>query len=310
MSRKKVLQLVVLLAVFSVAALGQQTRSRVVTRAEPEGLPQNLRLFPAELVNGSPFIIYYLPEKPLKSLSADWEGHQIPLHKDENSDAWLSLAGVNYDTAPGVYLMGLKGVTAAGGRISASLELRVNKGRYPTTAISVPPKYVDPDPRDLERINQEKALKAATFGASAEEALWKGAFSAPASSPVSGEFGSQRTYNGKRQSVHQGLDFAAPTGTPVRAVNFGKVVLAKEMYFEGNFIVVDHGQGLYSLYLHLSEFKVKAGERVEKGQLLGLSGGTGRATGPHLHLAIRWQGEYLNPLTLLRIKLPDQPALR
>ena len=310
MSRKNVFQLVVLLALFSVGALGQNTRSRVVPRAESEALPQNLRLLPSELVNGSPFIIYYLPETPLKSLSAEWEGHQIPLHQEENSDAWLALAGVNYDTAPGVYLLGIKGLTVSGSRVSLSVELKVNKGRYATTAISVAPKYVDPDPKDLERIIQEKEIKAATFGSSAEAALWKGAFTLPASSPVSGEFGSQRTYNGKRQSVHQGLDFAAPTGTSVRAVNSGRVVLAREMYFEGNFVVVDHGQGLYSLYLHLSEFKVKAGDTVEKGQLIGLSGGTGRATGPHLHLAIRWQGEYLNPLTLLRIKLPERSALR
>lgn len=310
MTRKKVLQLIIVLVAISVTAFGQQTRSRVVTKAEAEPLPQNLSIFPSDLVNGSPFIIYFVPQKPLKTLAADWQGHQIPLHKDENSDAWLSLAGVNYDTAPGVYLLGLKGITVAGERLSFSTEIKVSKGQYRTTAISVPPKYVDPDPKDLERINQEKEIKASTFGSSAETALWKGAFVAPAAVSVSGEFGSQRTYNGKRQSVHQGLDFAAGTGTPVKAVNYGKVVLAREMYFEGNFIVVDHGQGLYSLYLHLSEFKVKAGDTVEKGQLIGLSGGTGRATGPHLHLAIRWQGEYLNPLTLLRIKLPDRALLR
>jgi murein DD-endopeptidase MepM/ murein hydrolase activator NlpD len=86
------------------------------------------------------------------------------------------------------------------------------------------------------------------------------------------------------------------------------VILARPLYFEGNCVVIDHGQGLLSLYLHLSEFKVKEGEEVETGQLIGLSGGTGRATGPHLHLAIRWQSVYLNPQLLLKLRLAVKPS--
>jgi murein DD-endopeptidase MepM/ murein hydrolase activator NlpD len=104
--------------------------------------------------------------------------------------------------------------------------------------------------------------------------------------------------------MHQGLDYAVPSGTPVSALNAGTVLLAQPLYFEGNCIVLDHGQGLLTLYLHLSEFKVKEGDRVASGQELGLSGGTGRATGPHLHIAARWQGIYLNPATLMKLKLP------
>jgi murein DD-endopeptidase MepM/ murein hydrolase activator NlpD len=84
--------------------------------------------------------------------------------------------------------------------------------------------------------------------------------------------------------------------------------LARPLYFEGNCVVLDHGQGLLSLYLHLSEIKVKEGERVERGQVLGLSGATGRATGPHLHIAVRWQGVYLNPAALLALRVPESQA--
>jgi len=121
---------------------------------------------------------------------------------------------------------------------------------------------------------------------------------------ISDVFGTRRTFNGKVQSMHQGLDYAVPSGTPVLALNTGTVLLARPLYFEGNCVVLDHGQGLLTLYLHLSEFKVKEGDRVEGGQELGLSGGTGRATGPHLHIAVRWQGIYLNPATLMKLKLP------
>jgi murein DD-endopeptidase MepM/ murein hydrolase activator NlpD len=87
-------------------------------------------------------------------------------------------------------------------------------------------------------------------------------------------------------------------------MNDGTVLLARPLYFEGNFVVIDHGQGLLTLYLHLSEFRVKEGEQIKRGQQVGLSGGTGRATGPHLHVAVRWQGTYLDPASLLRMRLP------
>jgi murein DD-endopeptidase MepM/ murein hydrolase activator NlpD len=104
--------------------------------------------------------------------------------------------------------------------------------------------------------------------------------------------------------VHQGLDYAVPEGTPVAALNGGTVVLAQPLFFEGNFVVLDHGQGLLTMYMHLSKIEVKEGDRIARGQTVGLSGGTGRATGPHLHIAVRWQGVYLNPETLLSLQLP------
>jgi murein DD-endopeptidase MepM/ murein hydrolase activator NlpD len=91
----------------------------------------------------------------------------------------------------------------------------------------------------------------------------------------------------------------------VSAINSGTVILARFLYFEGNCVVIDHGQGLLTLYLHLSEFRAKEGDRVAKGQPIGLSGGTGRATGPHLHLAVRWQGIYLNPAGLLALRVAN-----
>ncbi len=117
-------------------------------------------------------------------------------------------------------------------------------------------------------------------------------------------FGVERVFNGTVEGTHQGLDFRVPAGTSVAAVNDGRVILARPLFFEGNFIVIDHGQGLLTLYMHLSKFLVKEGDDVKKGQPIALSGGTGRATGPHLHLAVRWQGVYLNPQVLLQLKLP------
>jgi len=159
-------------------------------------------------------------------------------------------------------------------------------------------------PEQLERIHQDKTIKQDVFSHTDSEREWSGKFRPPVEAKISDVFGTQRMFNGKVQSVHQGLDYAVPGGTPVSAVNAGTVLLASPLYFEGNCVVLDHGQGLMTLYLHLSEIKVKQGERIERGQEIGRSGGTGRASGPHLHLAVRWQGVYLNPATLLALKLP------
>jgi murein DD-endopeptidase MepM/ murein hydrolase activator NlpD len=107
-----------------------------------------------------------------------------------------------------------------------------------------------------------------------------------------------------QQSLHQGTDYRAPAGSPVLAMNNGRVVLARNLFFEGGCVVIDHGQGLLTLYMHLSKFGVKEGDTVHRGQRVGSSGATGRVTGPHLHVSVRWEGSYLDPLLLVSLPLP------
>jgi murein DD-endopeptidase MepM/ murein hydrolase activator NlpD len=146
-------------------------------------------------------------------------------------------------------------------------------------------------------------LKAKIFASSATEPLWSISFRKPVVARPTSSFGTRRVFNGKLASVHKGMDFRAETGTPVSAANRGVVVLARPLYYEGNCVVIDHGLGLFTLYMHLSEIAVSEGQPVATGDLLGLSGATGRATGPHLHWAVRWQGAYLDPAKLLRLNL-------
>jgi murein DD-endopeptidase MepM/ murein hydrolase activator NlpD len=173
--------------------------------------------------------------------------------------------------------------------------------RYPKITLEVPGRYTAPSPEELRQITEDKELKIKVLQTVSSDREWRGDFTAPVDASISGVFGVQRVFNGTVLSTHQGLDFRVTAGTPVVAVNRGKVLLARPLFFEGNFVVLDHGQGLLTLYMHLSQFSVKEGETVEKGQQIGLSGGTGRATGPHLHLAVRWQGVYLNPAGLLSL---------
>jgi murein DD-endopeptidase MepM/ murein hydrolase activator NlpD len=110
-----------------------------------------------------------------------------------------------------------------------------------------------------------------------------------------------RVYNGKTRSVHQGLDYSAAIGTQVTASNSGRVVIARKFYFEGGFIVIDHGESIFTLYMHLSELLVKEDAEISKGELIAKSGSSGRVTGPHLHFGLQWQGAYLDPATLFRL---------
>jgi len=180
----------------------------------------------------------------------------------------------------------------------------VERQRYPRVLLKVPGKYTAPSPEDQRQIAQDKETKAEAFKTVSPDRAWKGSFAPPVNAEISDIFGVERVFNGSVQSTHQGLDFRVPGGTSVAAVNSGHVILARPLFFEGNCVVIDHGQGLLTLYLHLSKFSVKEGDDVSKGQQIGLSGGTGRATGPHLHLAVRWQGVYLNPQLLLKLNLP------
>ncbi len=263
-----------------------------------------VRRQPAELVNGAPVVIEVAPPVRLTALSGEWLGHEVWFSYDAAAKAWYGIAGVSLETRPGIYPLELKGTTARSTEVQFSQKITVRAAKYPSIAVSVAKQYTEPSKEQLDRIQQDKTVKHDVFQHTDPQREWEGKFRPPVEASVSDVFGTRRTFNGKVQSMHQGLDYAVPTGTPVSAANAGTVLLAGPLYFEGNCVVLDHGQGLLTLYLHLSEIRVKQGERIARGQVIGLSGGTGRATGPHLHLAVRWQGVYLNPATLLTLKLP------
>jgi murein DD-endopeptidase MepM/ murein hydrolase activator NlpD len=263
---------------------------------------------PARLVDGTPVLFHVTTPRPVRSLTGSWLGHDIAFNFDASSKTWFALAGVSLETKPGAYPLELHGATLAkkptGDSISFEKKIRVERQRYPHVLLKVPGRYTAPSPEEQHEIEQDKETKAEAFKTASPEREWRGSFAPPVEASISDVFGVERVFNGSVQSTHQGLDFRVPSGTSIAAVNSGRVILARSLFFEGNCVVIDHGQGLLTLYLHLSKFLVKEGDDVNKGQAIGLSGGTGRATGPHLHLAVRWQGLYLDPQVLLKLHLP------
>ena len=272
--------------------------------AKPVAKPWSVRWQPPLLVDGAPVAFDVTPPVELTRLSAKWLGHQVWFSYDPAGKAWYAIAGISLETHPGTYALELSGTTSQAATISFTRQITVRAAKYPSIKVTVAKRFTEPNKAELERIHQDKTVKQDVFQHTNPEREWSGKFLAPVVAPVSDAFGTRRTFNGKVQSMHQGLDYGVPTGTPVSAANAGIVLLAGPLYFEGNCVVLDHGQGLLTLYLHLSEIKVKQGERIAAGQEIGRSGGTGRATGPHLHFAVRWQGVYLNPATLPTLKLP------
>jgi murein DD-endopeptidase MepM/ murein hydrolase activator NlpD len=259
---------------------------------------------PTAPVNGSPILFRVNSPQRLTSLSGKWLGHEVFFASDAHGKAWFGFAGASLETRPGSYPLELNGETEANTEISFQKRITIGKGHYHSIVASVPKQYTEPNSEQVHKIGEDKTLKEHAFAHVTPEQEWAGNFHPPVKAQISDVFGTSRTFNGKVQSVHQGLDYAVPEGTPVAAVNAGTVLLARPLFFEGNCVVLDHGQGLLTLYMHLSKIEVKEGDHLTTGQTVGVSGGTGRATGPHLHVAVRWQGVYLNPATLLSLKLP------
>jgi murein DD-endopeptidase MepM/ murein hydrolase activator NlpD len=259
-------------------------------------------LTPAIVVAGAPELIRV--NAPLDvTLEGEWQGKKLEFFRGRDGKSWYALAGADVEAMVGPSTLKLAEHEAGGAATDLSRNVEIHAAHYATGALTVEPKFVEPPPDELARIKEEIELKQKVFATSAEEPLWSGDFRAPVTAPATSSFGMRRTYNGKLASVHKGMDFRAATGTPVRASNSGLVVLARPLYYEGNCVVIDHGLGLFTVSMHLSRIDVKEGQHVTLGERIGLSGATGRVTGPHLHWAVRWQDAYLDPAKMLRLNL-------
>jgi len=259
-------------------------------------------LTPAVVVAGSPELIR-VAAGDAASVDGEWLGRKLQFFRGRDGRTWFALAGVDVEAPAGSSQLRVTARLSNGGVRDLSHAIEIHPAHYRTGSLTVEPKFVEPGPEELKQIEADRLLKDEVFAVSANEPLWSASFRAPVTAPPTDSFGTRRMFNGKLASIHKGMDFRAAAGTPVRAGNSGVVVLSLPLYYEGNCVAIDHGLGLFTLYLHLSRIEVQEGQRVATGELLGLSGATGRATGPHLHWGVRWQGAYLDPAKLLRLDL-------
>lgn len=222
----------------------------------------------------------------------------------ESSDHNFSVIAHPLDRRRGIALIPVDYYTPAGDQnlswkaLGKTWEVKVSviDGNYTTETLSVDPSKVTPPPEMTERIEAEKAEAMALYHTFTPIRYWDKPFTLPMESNITSEYGAARTYNGTLKSYHGGTDFRARTPLPIAASNDGIVVMTKERYYAGNTVIIDHGEGVYSCYFHMSRFDVKVGDYVKRGDILGLTGDTGRITGPHLHFGIMVLGIQTDPL--------------
>jgi murein DD-endopeptidase MepM/ murein hydrolase activator NlpD len=225
-------------------------------------------------------------------------GREVVFYPDPDGRTWRGLVGVDLESRPGDYVLIVKAIREGQPELAATHKLHVAPKGFPTRRLRVAPRYANPPENQVARIRQESERLGALFQ-SVTPHRWKGPFLMPVANSPANNFGARSIFNGQPRNPHAGVDFMSQEGTPVRAPNAGRIVLAEDLFFTGNTVIVDHGLGLYSLFAHLSRIDVRPGEAVESRGTLGLVGATGRVTGPHLHWAVRLNEARVDPLSLV-----------
>ncbi len=264
--------------------------------ADPQMTHRARALQPGEVI-----LVTLQSERDLASAAVNAFSREFPLFLAEPGGRWQSLVGIDLKTEPGVYSLKVSASNTDGGSFSLERRVRVLGKSFPTRRLTVDEKFVTPPQGVLERIRRESRRVAGIFATVSPQRYWKGAFQRPVPGRANSSFGKRSILNGKPRSPHTGTDFTADTGTPVAAPNTGRVVLADNLYYSGNTVILDHGLGLYSYFAHLSEFLVWEGDMVTAGTIVGKVGATGRVTGPHLHWTMKLAGVSVDPLSLMAV---------
>lgn len=260
---------------------------------------------------GSLLLLEVRSRKPLAELTAEWNSKSVPfwqvasvqgVSRGPVADRRQGLLGVDLEKPPGTYPVVIHLQTTGGEPKSCTLQIRVRAGKFATENLHVEKEFVEPNPEQIKRANEERDRLRAIFDRVTPEKLWDGDFRVPLDGVTTGgNFGKRRVLNGQSGSPHSGVDFPSPTGTPIHAAQSGRVALAEDLFFSGNTVVVDHGLGIYTFYGHLSEIDVKVGDALRTGEILGKVGATGRVTGPHLHWGLTVERARVNPLQLVSV---------
>ncbi len=242
----------------------------------------------AEPVPGGVAIVPLGPDRG-QAPRATFNGERVMVLRDERK--WLAVVGIPLDAKPGAYAL------RVGER---SLDFSVRDKQYAVQRVTIKNKRkVDPTPLDLERIRRESKIIKAALAAWHAKANVPLQFDLPVLGPVSSPFGLRRIFNGEPRNPHSGIDIAVPAGTPIRAPAPGRVAAVGNFFFDGNMALIDHGQGLVTMYGHMEKILVKKGQRLARGEVIGLVGQTGRATGPHLHWGVSLNNARVDPTLFL-----------
>lgn len=233
--------------------------------------------------------------------SARYNGKKLAFIQNDKQQQLL--VGIPLNTKPGNHFINIKNNQGESEKINFAIKPKTYKAQYLTIKNK---RKVNPYAKDMSRILSEKKRKG-TAKKHWRDTPVQSNFITPVDGRVSSIFGLRRFFNEQARKPHSGLDIAAPQGTPIKAVAAGKVIESGDFFFSGNMLYIDHGRGLISLYAHMDEIKVKTGDEILEGQVIGSVGETGRVTGPHLHLAVLLNQTTVDPLLFLP-QLSDKAA--
>jgi hypothetical protein len=253
-------------------------------------------VFPPAINQGDAFTVKVSGANPSRLPAAELSGKELSFSSC-GEDCFLALGSVSIDTKPGDHMIRLN----IGGH-EIQLPLAVKEATFPERHLTLPDEKVFLNPEDLKRAQAEAAKLKSLWPVITDKA-WEGNFILPLENSVSTAFGTKRIINQKKNSIHRGIDIRGKKGEKVKATNSARVILAEELFFGGNTIILDHGQGIYSIYMHLSAFNVKVDDIVTKGSVIGFVGSTGRSTGPHLHFGVKMLNVNTNPISLTDLGL-------
>ena len=283
----------VLLAFFMITAVS-------LAETNTDGKEATVLAHPKQVGIGQPFLVRLTSVQAFDKILVRWMDREFVPAVSQWNGHHIAIAMLGTDVLtikPGRRKLLVR--AWAGGNETVWQRSVLIVGRtYPRQALNLPSKMVTPPTVELERIKAERTRTQEAKTTWSDQRLWRLPFHRPVEGKYTSVYGLQRVLNGKPKNPHRGVDFRAPTGTAVEAVADGRVILAESHYYAGNSMYIDHGNGVISLYFHLSRFDVSQGDIIKRGQIIGRSGSTGRATGPHLHLSISVQGQLVDPVPL------------
>ena len=246
-------------------------------------------------------VLVKINEKNISEPKLTFDKQNINFYKNPfSSDSYYALLPISYYQKLGENRV-IVSYIENGTKVFKGLDLDIIDGKYKSEVINVKPSIFKPNKQRVARTKKEYQDAMDVYNSSSPELYWNEDFTYPLNSKITSDFGTKRVYNKELKSYHGGTDFQAKDNTPIIASNSGIVRISQNRFYAGNSIVIDHGQGVYSCYFHLNTMNYKVGEFIKKGEVLGLSGSTGRVTGPHLHFTFRINGLQVDPLQAIEV---------
>lgn len=261
----------------------------------------NFNISDTSISNGATSLVEFKKEKNFKyeKITFGKKSFKVYQHPSDKSKMY-ALLPISYYEKPSDKIVDIY-YKENGTVKNRSISIKIKDGEYKKEKIQVTKSKVNPNKKHNKRISKEYHEAMKIYGTSTRENYITSEFMLPLDSFITSDFGKARVYNDTLKGYHSGTDFRAKVGTPIKASNDGVIALVKDRFYAGGTVLIDHGQGIYTCYYHMSKFDVKVNQKIKKGEIIGFSGDSGRVSGPHLHFGIRVGGVQVDPLQFLAL---------